>query len=77
MSLMNVPAPSGHRLCRHLRCKEMYYSSTGADDEARANPAKAFADKIFWCMKTYKADGPEGELCGAEECPPTRACYEA
>ncbi len=77
MSLANVPAPSGHRLCRHLRSKEMYYATAEMVERARANPAAAFEGKYFWCLKTFKAEGPEGEPCGAEECPPTRACYEA
>ena len=80
MSLMNVPAPSGHRLCRHLRCKEMYYTAheeAGGAERARPDPATAFANKYFWCLRTFKADGPEGAPCGPEECPPGRSCYEA
>lgn len=79
MSFANVRAPSGHRLCRNLRCKEMYYETTEMIERARKNPAEAFENKIFWCLKTYQAHGPEpeGKACGAEQCPPTRACYES
>jgi len=77
MSFANLPAPSGHRLCRHLRCKEMYYTSQEQLARARTDLSAAFESRVFWCLKTYQAEGPGGGRCGAEECPPTRACYEA
>jgi hypothetical protein len=73
----NLPAPSGHRLCRHLRCKEMYVADPALVERALADPERAFENKYFWCLKTSAAQGPENEPCGAEECPPSRACYEA
>lgn len=77
MSFANLRAAAGHRFCRHLRCKEMYYTSPEQVERARANPAEAFANKYFWCLKTFTATGPENEACGAEECKPERGCYEA
>ena len=77
VNLGNLRAPSGHRLCRHLRCKEMYYS-VAADSlpPEKLDPTHAFEGKLFWCMKTWRSLGPGNEACGAEECPPTRECYE-
>lgn len=77
MSFMNLRAPSGHKLCRFLRCKEMYYDSQAQLERARANPEQAFDGKHFWCTKTYKVDGPDAQQCGADACAPGRACYEA
>ena len=76
MSLMNVRAPSGHKLCRFLRCKEMYYTTQEQMEEARRDPKAAFEGKLFWCERTHKGDGPDAQACGAEECRPGRTCYE-
>jgi|SoiMethySBSTD1v2_1073268.scaffolds.fasta_scaffold947517_2 hypothetical protein len=77
MTFANLRAPSGHRLCRHLRCKEMYYTDAAAIERARQDPEHAFDGKLFWCLKTSRSWGPDGTTCGAEECPPNRECYEA
>ena len=77
MSLMNVRAPSGHKLCRFLRCKEMYYSNEAQREKVANDPKSVFEGKLFWCEKTHKGDGPDAEVCGAEECRPGRACYDA
>lgn len=77
MSFANLRAPSGHRLCRHLRCKEMYVNDAASLERAQQEPERAFENKYFWCLKTFTARGPENEQCGAEECRPSRACYEA
>jgi hypothetical protein len=77
MSLMNVRAPSGHKLCRYLRCKEMYYSTQEQREKAASDPQGVFEGKLFWCTQTQKADGPDAKACGAEECRPGRACYDA
>jgi hypothetical protein len=76
MSFMNLRAAAGHRLCRHLRCKEMYYTSQEQLERARADPAKAFENKHFWCLKTFTAFGPSNESCDADSCNPQRGCYE-
>ena len=76
MSFANLRAPSGHRLCRHLRCKEMYYNVPESLERAKENPTRAFEHKHFWCLKTFKAESPDGATCNAEECKPTRSCYE-
>jgi hypothetical protein len=55
----------------------MYYDSEEQLERARRDPARAFEDKIFWCLKTFAATGPDQEGLGAEECGPGRGCYEA
>lgn len=77
MRLANTPAPSGHRICRHLRCKEMYLTHADPSAQPKKTPEQAWAEKAFWCLKTFQAFGPDRENCGAEECPPSRSCYEA
>ncbi len=77
MSFANLRPAAGHRLCRQLRCKEMYYNSPDQLERARANPAEALANKHFWCLKTFTAMGPENEPCSADACSPSRSCYEA
>jgi len=77
MSLMNVRAPAGHKLCHQLRCKEMYYSTEEQRERIRTDPKSVFEGKLFWCARTQKADGPDAERCGADECRPGRACYDA
>jgi hypothetical protein len=77
MTFMNLRAPSGHKLCRFLRCKEMYYTVAADLETARADPKSAFEGKVFWCHQTQKADGPDRNPCGAEECRPGRSCYDA
>ena len=77
MSLMNVRAPAGHKLCRFLRCKEMYYTTQEQTERAQANPREAFEGKVFWCLQTHKGDGPDAQACGADECRPGRGCYDA
>jgi len=77
MTFMNLRAPSGHKLCRFLRCKEMYYTVEADLERARSDPKAAFEGKIFWCDRTHKVDGPDASACGAEECRPGRSCYDA
>jgi hypothetical protein len=31
---------------------------------------------IFWCSQTHKCLGPDNTSVSAEECLPTRSCYE-
>jgi hypothetical protein len=50
-------------------CKEMFYD-TGVPLEERMGSG------IFWCDHTQKCLGPDNIAVGAEDCGPTRACYE-
>lgn len=77
MSFSNLRPTAGHRLCRHLRCKEMYYSSEEQLARWRANPDQALENRAYWCLKTFTAMGPENEPCDATKCDPERGCYEA
>ena len=77
MSLMNVRAPAGHKLCQFLRCKEMWYQTEEQRERIRTDPKSVFEGKLFWCERTQKADGPDAARCGADECRPGRSCYDA
>jgi hypothetical protein len=77
MSLMNVRAPAGHKLCRFLRCKEMYYSNEAQRERIRTDPKGVFEGKVFWCNRTHQAEGPDANRCGVDECGPGRTCYDA
>jgi hypothetical protein len=57
------------RPCRHLMCKEMFYD-TGVPLEERMGSG------IFWCDQTQKCLGPDNIAVGAEDCGPSRTCYE-
>ena len=63
MSFANLRPAAGHRLCRHLRSKEMYYSSEEQLARWRADPEQALAGRAYWCLKTFTAMGPENEPC--------------
>jgi hypothetical protein len=32
---------------------------------------------VYWCLKTMRADGPDGDLALPEECVEGRSCFEA
>jgi hypothetical protein len=57
------------RPCRNLMCKEMFYD-TGVPLEERSGCG------IYWCDQTQKCLGPDNIAVGAEDCGPTRSCYE-
>ncbi|MBM4013515.1 MAG: hypothetical protein FJ293_00920 [Planctomycetes bacterium] len=76
MSFANLRPAAGHRLCRNLRCKEMYYTSQEQMERWQADPVRALEGRSFWCLKTFTALGPESEPCDAAKCNPERGCYE-
>jgi hypothetical protein len=55
----------------------MYYSNEEQRERVKNDPQRVFEGKLFWCTQTQKADGPDAKVCGAEECRPGRACYDA
>jgi hypothetical protein len=57
------------RRCRYLVSKEMFYDN-GIPLEERSGSG------IFWCSQTHKCLGPDNTSVSAEECLPTRSCYE-
>ncbi len=76
MTFLNRRAPSGHRVCRHLRCKEMYFHAPGGGGAAAARESDDDR-RDYWCRRTCRALGPEGGGADLEACAPQRACYEA
>ncbi|MFH0944958.1 MAG: hypothetical protein V2A76_07145 [Planctomycetota bacterium] len=81
MTFLNSRAPSGHRICSHLRTKEMFYNaSLGSPD---LDPGRARVtdpdqdDHIYWCTKTCRNRGPGGVPAGLDSCAPSRECYRA
>jgi len=58
--------------CEHLRHKGMYVLSVVDPDEFR------FYDRYdataYWCLRTQKALGPDGEPVHASACVPGRGC---
>ena len=55
--------------CRHLVSKEMFYDN-GIPLEERSGSG------IYWCDQTHKCLGPDNTSVSAEECLPSRSCYE-
>ncbi|MBI4878098.1 MAG: hypothetical protein HY812_00340 [Planctomycetes bacterium] len=76
MTFLNRRAPSGHRVCRHLRCKEMYFHAPGGDGFAAARAGDE-ERRDYWCAQTCRPRGPEGAGAALDACAPDRACYEA
>jgi len=81
MTYLNSRAPSGHRICRHLRAKEMFYTSVAGN--AGVDPGRAkvidpeLDDHHYWCTKSCRPRGPFGDEACLEGCSPERRCYEA
>lgn len=78
MTFLNTRAPSGHRLCRQLRCKEMYYRSDIAPPSALVTDPDD-DNHIYWCASTCRPHPPRGSEgdVDLESCNPSRGCYES
>jgi hypothetical protein len=60
-------------LCRSLRSNGMYVFADGENSD----PAKDYDDTAYWCLKSLREVGPDGELVGADVCRSAeRSCYE-
>jgi hypothetical protein len=59
-------------LCRHLRTKTMYVP----DSYAERDVSRSGSTQQFWCLKTMRADGPDGDLALPEICLEGRSCFE-
>ena len=60
----------GHRPCKHLRSKEMFYDAGG---DAHIDDGTS---GIFWCMHSQNCLGPDGLPASDEDCDRNRACFE-
>lgn len=67
------PSPASPRpgavSCDHLRHKGMYVLS----DEPDA-PARGPSSTAYWCLRTMKALGPDGQPATADACVEGRGC---
>ena len=61
MRFPRTRAPAGHRLCKHLRCKEMYYEVPDIPHaDAEPEPDGVEDGHVYWCLRTFLGLGPEG-----------------
>jgi len=60
-------------LCRHLRTKTWFAPDAFGQGDPRQSPSTA----QYWCLKTMRSDGPDGDLAIPESCTDERACFEA
>ena len=76
MTFLNNRAPSGHRICRNLRCKEMYYTSELAPPEKVMVTSDEDDRHVYWCVKTALKFGVDKRLATLDSCSPERECYD-
>jgi hypothetical protein len=60
-------------LCRYLRTKTWFAPDAFGQGDPRQSPSTA----QYWCLKTMRSDGPDGDLVIPEACTDERACFEA
>src|SRR5512143_2304190 len=60
-------------LCRHLRTRTWYVPDASAEREGPRPPGTT----QYWCLRTMRADGPDGALALAQDCTDERSCFEA
>lgn len=56
-------------VCKNVRCKESFYSNEPFKEDM-------FHSGVYWCHRTQSGIGPDGRAVDAEECSPTRECFE-
>lgn len=59
-------------LCRHLRTKTWY----APDSHAERELPRSSSTPQYWCLKTMRAEGPDGALALPEDCTDERVCFE-
>jgi hypothetical protein len=72
---MDHPTPASSRItsshCSHLRHKGMYVM-------AEADPADfsqgSYEATAYWCARTQKSFGPDGDVVGRDTCRHGRTC---
>jgi hypothetical protein len=60
-------------LCRHLRTKTWLAPDAFGQGDPRQSPSTA----QYWCLRTMRSSGPDGDLAVPEECTDERICFEA
>jgi hypothetical protein len=76
MTFLNRAAPSGHAICKNLRCKEMYYHCQSHVERNRPVESDEDDRHVYWCVKTANALGVDHKLTTLDTCSPDRSCYE-
>jgi len=60
-------------LCRHLRTRTWLAPDAFGQGDPRQSPSTA----QYWCLRTMRPDGPDGDLAIPEACTDERVCFEA
>jgi hypothetical protein len=60
-------------LCRHLRAKNWF----SPDAFGQGDPTRSPSTSQYWCLRTMRSNGPDGDLVLPEECIDERICFEA
>ena len=76
--LAHVPAADARPVkggtCAHLRHKGMYVLSTDEADETGAGSRSEAT--AYWCLRTMKPLGPDGQPVNHDHCREGRSCCE-
>ena len=59
-------------LCRFLRTKTWLSPDAFGEGDPTRSPSTA----QYWCLKTMRSNGPDGDLAIPEECTDERICFE-
>jgi hypothetical protein len=59
-------------LCRHLRTKTWLAADAFGEGDPRKSPSTA----QYWCLRTMRPNGPDGDLALPEECSDERICFQ-
>jgi len=59
-------------LCRHLRTKNWLAPDAFGQGDPRQSPSTS----QYWCLRTMRPDGPDGDLVLPESCTDERICFE-
>jgi hypothetical protein len=60
-------------LCRYLRTKTWL----SPDAFGEGDPSRSPSIAQYWCLRTMRSDGPDGDIALPEECTDERVCFEA
>ena len=59
-------------LCRYLRTKTWL----SPDAFGEGDPGRSPSTAQYWCLKTMRSNGPDGDLALPEACTDERICFE-
>ncbi|HEX7253728.1 MAG TPA: hypothetical protein VF376_12665 [Thermoanaerobaculia bacterium] len=64
----------GGGVCRLLRWKAGWLPDRL---DPNPDPLRSTSIQQFWCLKTMRSDGPDGDLAVTEYCREGRSCFES